>query len=149
MALSIHSSKCPSVRKTSLIYLSLGFFSFLLSLFLSLFLSFVFLFRATPAASGISWASCQNGDSYRPIPPPCRIQVTSANYAIACCNTRSLTHGVGPGIEPKSSRTLCQVLNPLNHSGNSYVFLLCPVHTPMITPVTFIVVIRLNCLPTH
>ena len=34
-------------------------------------------------------------------------------------NARSLTHWMRSGIKPTSSRTLCQVLNPLSHSGNS------------------------------
>ena len=41
-------------------------------------------------------------------------------YATAWGNTGSLTHWAKPGIEPTTSRTLCWVLNPLNHSGNSF-----------------------------
>ena len=37
-------------------------------------------------------------------------------------NAKSLTHWARPGIEPTSSGTLCQVLNPLNHIGNSLLF---------------------------
>ena len=33
---------------------------------------------------------------------------------------RSLTQWAKPEIEPESSWTLCWVLNPLNHSGNSF-----------------------------
>ena len=39
------------------------------------------------------------------------------------CNLRqhrSLTHWARPGIEPTSSQTLYQVLNPLSHNGNSW-----------------------------
>ena len=36
----------------------------------------------------------------------------------------SLTHWVRPGIEPASSQTLCQVLNPLIHNRNSCIWLL-------------------------
>ena len=46
-------------------------------------------------------------------------RATSATYATAHGNARSLTHQVGPGIEPTSSRRVCQALNPLSHSGNS------------------------------
>ena len=35
------------------------------------------------------------------------------------CNARSLTHWARPGIEPASSRTLCQVPNPLSHNRNT------------------------------
>ena len=34
-------------------------------------------------------------------------------------NTRSLTHWARPGIEPASSGTLHQVLNPLSHNRNA------------------------------
>ena len=36
-------------------------------------------------------------------------------YAAACSNAGSLTHQVRQGMEPASSQTLCQVLNPLRH----------------------------------
>ena len=35
-------------------------------------------------------------------------------------NTRSLSHWARPGIELTFSRTLCWVLNPLSHNGNSW-----------------------------
>ena len=40
-------------------------------------------------------------------------------YTEACSNARPVTHGVRPGIKPVSSWTLCRVLNPLSHNGNS------------------------------
>ena len=51
-------------------------------------------------------------------------QATSAAYTAACGNAGSLTHGARPGIEPASSWTLCQVLNPLSHNENPRVKLL-------------------------
>ena len=39
-------------------------------------------------------------------------------YAMACGNAGSLTHWVRTGIEPTMG-TLCLVLNPLSHNGNS------------------------------
>ena len=50
-------------------------------------------------------------------------------------NNRSLIHWARPGIKPTSSWTLCQVLNPLSHNGNSSeicfnVYLLVPVWGP-------------------
>ena len=44
---------------------------------------------------------------------------TSAPHTAACSNARSLNHWVRPGIEPTSSWTLCQALNPLRHNENS------------------------------
>ena len=48
-----------------------------------------------------------------------QIQAASATHATACCNARSLTHWMRPGIQPTSLRTLCCVLNPLSHIRNS------------------------------
>ena len=45
---------------------------------------------------------------------------TSATYTAACSNARSLTHWARPGIKPTSLRTLCLVLNPPSHKGNSH-----------------------------
>ena len=42
----------------------------------------------------------------------------SVAYTVACSNARSLTHCVGPGIEPTSSQRPCQAPNLLNHNGN-------------------------------
>ena len=50
----------------------------------------------------------------------CGIQAASVTSTVAACGSaRSLTHWVRPVIEPAISGTLCQILNPLNHSGNS------------------------------
>ena len=43
----------------------------------------------------------------------------SATYTAAHSHTGSLTHRVRPGIQPASSRTLCQGPNLLSLSGNS------------------------------
>ena len=40
-------------------------------------------------------------------------------YDTACGNAQALTYWVRPGMKHASSGTLCQVLNPLSHSGNS------------------------------
>ena len=62
--------------------------------------------------------------SHRPTPQPqqCGFQAESATYTTAHSNAGSLTHWAGPGIEPASSWTLCQILNLLNHNGNSAFF---------------------------
>ena len=50
--------------------------------------------------------------------------VASVTYTTACRNARSLTQQLTLGMEPESSWTLYQVLNPLSHKGNSqYVIL--------------------------
>ena len=54
-----------------------------------------------------------------PQPKQRQIRAASATYAIAHSNARSLTHRTRPGIKSISSQTLCRVLNPLSHSGNS------------------------------
>lgn len=60
--------------------------------------------------------------SCQPMPQPqqCGIRAASAIYTTAHGNTRSLTHWVRPGMEPASSRTLCQVLNLLSHNESSH-----------------------------
>ena len=45
-----------------------------------------------------------------------QIRATSATYTTPCGNARSLTYWTKPGIEPASSWTLYQVLNPLSHN---------------------------------
>ena len=52
-------------------------------------------------------------------PRQSRIQATSASYAAACINTRSLTHWARPGIYPRSSWVLCIILNLLSHNKSS------------------------------
>ena len=47
------------------------------------------------------------------------IQAISLTNPAACSNAWSLTHWARPGIKPPSSQTLCQVLNPVSHNGNS------------------------------
>ena len=56
-----------------------------------------------------------------PTPQPWQHQIwaTCATYTVACSNTGSLTHQARPGMEPASSQTLCWILNPLSHNGNS------------------------------
>ena len=54
-------------------------------------------------------------------PQQCKIRATSATYATACSNIRSLTHWRKSGIKCLSSRTLCWVINPLSHNGNALV----------------------------
>ena len=48
------------------------------------------------------------------------IWVTSVTYTTAHSNSGSLSHWARPGIKPKSSQTLSQVLNLLSHNGNSH-----------------------------
>ena len=65
---------------------------------------------------GVNWSySCQ------PTPQPQQrgIQATSVTYTAAHGNARSLTHWARPGMEPTSSWTRRQVLNPLSHNRNS------------------------------
>ena len=45
-----------------------------------------------------------------------QIRATSVTYTTPCGNARSLTYWTKPGIEPASSWTLYQVLNPLSHN---------------------------------
>ena len=99
-----------TIMKFIKIYPSRSFFSF-------------FLFGATPVAYGSSQARGQiraaAASQSNPQLQQHWIWVTSATYAIAHSNTRSLTHWARPGIQPASSWTLCQALNPLNHNGNA------------------------------
>ena len=59
-----------------------------------------------------------------PTPQPQQwwIRDSSVIHAIACCNARSLTYWMRPGMKPASSQTLYRVLNPLSHNGNSCLF---------------------------
>ena len=114
-----------TIMKFIKIYPSRSFFSF-------------FLFGATPVAYGSSQARGQiraaAASQSNPQLQQHWIWVTSATYAIAHSNTRSLTHWARPGIQPASSWTLCQALNPLNHNGNAngynffFLFLAAPRH---------------------
>ena len=60
----------------------------------------------------------------RPMTQPWQhgIWATSTTHAIACGNTRSLTHWVRPEVEPTSSQTLCHVISQLSHNRNSWIF---------------------------
>ena len=51
----------------------------------------------------------------------CGIWATSVTYTATHSNTGLLIHWLRPGMEPVSSGTLCWVLNPLNHTGNSFI----------------------------
>ena len=52
-----------------------------------------------------------------------QIRSSAAGLHHSHSNARSLTHSGRPGIEPTSSKTLCWVLNSLNHNGNSWFIL--------------------------
>ena len=81
-----------------------------------------FYFRAAPVTCGSSWVrGC--------IKLPLQAHATAtAPLNLSCiCNLlhsfwqcQSLTHWARTGIEPASSWTLSQVLNPLSHNRNSY-----------------------------
>ena len=66
------------------------------------------------------------GAAAEPMPQPWQNQIRAASVTsiTACGNTRSLTHGARPRIEPTSSQMLYQVLNPVNHDRNSYSLIL-------------------------
>ena len=76
---------------------------------------------ATPAACGSFWARAQMRAAARAYATATayHIQAASATYTAPHHNTVSLTQWVRPGIKPISSQRQYQVLNPLNHSGNS------------------------------
>ena len=59
----------------------------------------------------------------RSMPQPQQHQTGAApmTYVAACNNAGSLTHWGRQGIDPASSRTLCQVLNLLSHKGNAQI----------------------------
>ena len=48
-----------------------------------------------------------------------QIRARAAGQCHSSHKAGSLTHWVRSGTEPASSRTLCRVLNPLSHNGNS------------------------------
>ena len=52
----------------------------------------------------------------------------AATQDLSLWHSGSLTHWARPGIEPASSQTLCQVLNPLSHHRNSWLKLLKSVY---------------------
>ena len=55
----------------------------------------------------------------QPQPQQYQIPATSVTYTAGCDKARSLSHWAKPVIEPASSQTTCQVLNPLCHSKDS------------------------------
>ena len=81
---------------------------------------FFFSFEGLTWGNGVSlaigWTGATAGAYTKP--QQGQIRTASATYAAACSNPGSLTHWARPGIEPTSSWTLCQVLNPQNLSGN-------------------------------
>ena len=88
--------------------------------FFDFFFFLLLLFMATPAAYG----NFKDEGGIRAA--AARIWAASVNYIAAHSNTGSLTHWVRPEIEPTSSWTLCWVLNPVNHNGNSQFLLFKP-----------------------
>ena len=87
---------------------------------------FSFLFRVAPVAYGSflarGWIEaaavglCHSHSNTR-------FWVASVTYTASCSSARFLTHLARPGIKPISWQTLCQVLNPLSHNGNSQTLL--------------------------
>ena len=63
-----------------------------------------------------------------PQPRQHQMWATPMTYAEACCKVGALSHWARPGIEPVSPQTLCQVLNPLSHNGNSLLWFLMLLH---------------------
>ena len=92
----------------------------LIFFYFSFFCFLIFNFMATPAAYGSSWARGQIGAAAAGL-HHCHGNTGSRPHAEACGNARSLTHWMWPGMEPESSWTLCWVLNPLSHNGNSLI----------------------------
>ena len=74
---------------------------------------FFFLFTTTPSAYGGSKARSQIGAA------AASLHHNYSNGGSKLHNLWFLTYWSRPGIEPSSSQTLCQVLNPLSHSGDS------------------------------
>ena len=89
------------------------------------FVLFCFL-TAAPVACGSSQTVLNQSWSFRPTPQPqqCLILTAFVTVTTTCGNAKFLTYWVRPGIEPASSRILCQVLNPLSDKENSDIFLL-------------------------
>ena len=96
-----------------------------LSVYLSIYLSiyiyiffFFLLFRAIWKFPGTEVESkLQLLAMPQPRPQWRQIWATSVTYMAACGNAGSLTHWARLGMEPKTSWTLCRVLNPLSHDG--------------------------------
>ena len=98
------------------LFIIVTFSNVLLSSFL--FLSFfLFFFLVGGGCSCSIWKFPGQGSnrSYNchstPQPQKCQIWATSATYTTACGNARSLTHWVGPGIEPEFSWMLVRFVS--------------------------------------
>ena len=87
------------------------------------FMYLLFLFRVAPAAyessqaRGRTKAAAEAYATARATAPQDPRWVCDLRRSLK--QRRSLTHWARPGIEPTSWQGLCQVLNPLSHSGNS------------------------------
>ena len=94
---------------------------FLLSLSLSLCLFFFCFYNRTFCTWKFPGSGVELELHLQPTPQPQQhwIRATSATYATAWGNTRSLTHWLRPGIKPASPLRQCLVLNLLSHNGNS------------------------------
>ena len=120
--------KCPlplvTLSKGYFIWLLLVWYTFFIIL-LSIYSFFsLFLFMTALVAYGSKFSGLGLNRSYSCRPPPQPQQdwiwEESVTYTVAYGNVGSLTHWVGPGIEPTSLWRLCWALNLLNHHGNSY-----------------------------
>ena len=97
---------------------------------------YTFLFRAAPAAYGVSRARGQIGavavclhHSHSNAGSEPHVQITlqfaaPVTHAAVCSNTGSLTHWRSLRIKLASSWIFCRVLNPLSHNGIS-LFYIC------------------------
>ena len=86
----------------------------------------MFLFRAVPAATGRSWARGETGAAAACLHHSHSNVGSEPHLQPASQQCQSLTQWTRPRIEPASSRTLCQVLNPLSHNGNSIIYYFNP-----------------------
>ena len=93
---------------------SLFFFFFFFFFFLSFFMAALAAYGGFQARDWIRAAAAGLHHSHSNADPSCICTLPTA-----CSNVRSLTHWSRPGIEPAFSWTLCQILNPLSHNGNS------------------------------
>ena len=89
-----------------------------------------FLFRATPAAYGSSWARGQIRTAAASLPQPQQhwIQAASATYAAVCSNARSLTHWVRSGIKLHPQKDNHGSLTPWATTGTPDLNLFSIVH---------------------
>jgi len=97
-------------------------------LFFKIYYLCIFLYTATPAAYGSFrtqdgiWAAAEAYTTATATPDPSRVcDAHCSSWQCWILNSPS----EGPGIKSKSSQRQCQVLNRLNHTGNSsWAFLL-------------------------